>query len=26
MRFVPVTRDEAAALDAGFLLPVEVSP
>lgn len=25
MRFVPVTRDEAAALDAGFLLPVEVS-
>ncbi|MEU9957838.1 carboxyltransferase domain-containing protein [Streptomyces sp. NPDC050982] len=24
MRFVPVTRDEAAALDAGFLLPVEV--
>ena len=26
MRFVPVTRDEAAGLDAGFLLPVEVSP
>jgi len=26
VRFVPVTRDEAAALDAGFLLPVEVSP
>ncbi|GHH34831.1 inhibitor of KinA [Streptomyces umbrinus] len=25
MRFVPVTRDEAAALGAGFLLPVEVS-
>ncbi|MEU5344703.1 carboxyltransferase domain-containing protein [Streptomyces sp. NPDC020766] len=25
MRFVPVTRDEAAELDAGFLLPVEVS-
>ncbi|MEV8547350.1 carboxyltransferase domain-containing protein [Streptomyces sp. NPDC051572] len=25
VRFVPVTRDEAAALDAGFLLPVEVS-
>lgn len=25
MRFVPVTRDEAAALDADFLLPVEVS-
>ncbi|MFI6703141.1 allophanate hydrolase subunit 1 [Streptomyces sp. NPDC050509] len=24
VRFVPVTRDEAAALDAGFLLPVEV--
>ncbi|WP_262059814.1 5-oxoprolinase subunit B family protein [Streptomyces sp. STR69] len=25
VRFVPVTRDEAAALDAGFLLPAEVS-
>lgn len=25
MRFVPVTRDEAAALGAGFLLPVEVA-
>ncbi|MCX5240260.1 allophanate hydrolase subunit 1 [Streptomyces prunicolor] len=25
VRFVPVTRDEAAALDAGFLLPVGVS-
>lgn len=24
VRFVPVTRDEAAALDAGFLLPTEV--
>ncbi|MER5428967.1 carboxyltransferase domain-containing protein [Streptomyces sp. NPDC002588] len=24
VRFVPVTRDEAAALDAGFLMPVEV--
>jgi KipI family sensor histidine kinase inhibitor len=26
VRFVPVTRDEAAALEADFLLPVEVSP
>ncbi len=25
VRFVPVTRDEAAALDAGFLMPVEVT-
>ncbi|GAA4335722.1 5-oxoprolinase subunit PxpB [Streptomyces venetus] len=25
VRFVPVTRDEAAALDAGFLLPAEVA-
>lgn len=23
VRFVPVTRDEACALDAGFLLPTE---
>lgn len=26
VRFVPVSRDEAAALDAGFLLPVEEVP